>query len=101
MEDPPPATTQHGFVQIGEGVTPSTEEGADLQVFTPARAHLLLQEVYLNFPHHNNKTNLSELVPDDATWKFCWRRLAAQSAIWFSSRSGKVGHPFTAVLDVD
>ena len=42
----------------------------DLKVFTPARAYLLLQEVYGNFPHHNNGTHLTGGVPDDAVWKF-------------------------------
>ena len=77
------------------------EEGVDLQGFTPARAHLSLQEVYGEFPHHNNGTKMSGIVPDDATWKSCWRRLAVQSTIWYSKHPGKVGFRFTTVLDVE
>ena len=47
----PSATTQHGYVHARGGAATSTEEGADLQGFTPARAHLSLWEVNKNFPH--------------------------------------------------
>ena len=38
---------------VGGGATPP-EENADLLGFTPERAHLLLQRVYGDFPHHND-----------------------------------------------
>ena len=77
---------------------PSTEEGADLQGFTPDRAHLSVQEVYGDFPHHNGSTHLAGGVPDDAIWKSSWRRLAAKSASWYFTPPGKVGRRFTGVL---
>ena len=94
---PPTAPTQQGFVCAGGGADPSTEDGSDLQVFTPERVHLLLRKVYGYFPHHNDGTYLTGGVPDNATWKFCWRQLAAQSASWYSTPPGKVGRRFTAV----
>ena len=55
----PTTPTQQGFVHSGGGVSISTGEGADLQVFTPARAHLSLREVYGDLPHHNNGMHLA------------------------------------------
>ena len=46
-----------------EGGGGSIEEGADLQGFTTARAHLSLQEIYGEFPNHNNKAHLAGGVP--------------------------------------
>ena len=43
---PPPDAPHNGFVRNRGGTAPSNEEGADLQDFTPARAHLLLWEAY-------------------------------------------------------
>ena len=37
---------------------PHPEENADLQDFTLESMHLLLQEVYGDFPHHNNGSHL-------------------------------------------
>ena len=79
-------------------MAPSTEEVADLKGFTPARAHLSLREVYGDFHQHNDGTHLAGGVPDDATWKSRWRRLAEQSASWYSAPPGKVGLRFTTVL---
>ena len=70
----------------------------DLQGFTPARAHLLLQEVYGDFLHHNDGMHLSGGVPDDATWQIQWRQITAHSANWYSTTPRKVGRWFTAVL---
>ena len=50
----------------GGGESPSTEEGADLQGFTPVRAHLVLLKAYGDFPHTNNGTHLTGGVPDNA-----------------------------------
>ena len=76
---PSTPTTQQGFVRTRGGAAPSTEEGAYLQGFTPARAHLLLREVYGYFLHHNYGTHLTGVVPDDAIWKSRLRRQAVQS----------------------
>ena len=72
-------------------MAPSTEEGADLKGFIPDRAHLLLHEVYVDFPHQNEVTHLTGGVPDNNIWKSYWKNLAAQSASWYSTFPGKVG----------
>ena len=95
---PPTAPTQQGFVRAIVVMSPSTEEGADLQGFTPAKSHLLLREVYGNFPHQKDGTHLARGFPYNIMWKSCWRRLAAQSASWYSTHPGKVGRWFTTVL---
>ena len=74
------------------------EEGVVLQVFTPAKAHLSFREVYSDFPHHNDGTHLLGGVPDNATWKIYWRRLALQSASWYSTPLVEVGHRFSLFL---
>ena len=70
----------------------------DLPDFTPERAHLLLREVYGDFPHHNNESHLDGGVTGDASWKCRWCRLAAQLASWYAMTSGAVGHRFTEIL---
>ena len=74
------------------------EENADLPGFTPERAHLLLQVVYGDFPHHNDGSPLDRGIADDTAWQRSWRRLAAQSASWYATPSGAVGRRFTAIL---
>ena len=73
-------------------------EGADLQVFTPARAHLSLREVYSDFPHHNDGMHLAGGNPDNDKSKIYWGRLAVQSASWYSTPPAKVGLLFSVVL---
>ena len=53
------------LVRVGRDVPP-LEENADLPDFTPERAHLLLQGVYGDYPHHNNGLHLDGRVADDA-----------------------------------
>ena len=77
------------------------EENEDLLGFHPERAHLLLQGVYGDFPHHNDGSHLDGGIADNAAWKRCWRRLAAQSASWYATPSGAVGRRFTAILAVE
>ena len=48
------------------------EEGAYLPEFNPKRVHLLLREVYGNFPNNNYGSHLERGVPEDAVWKH-WR----------------------------
>ena len=83
--------------RVGGVVTPP-EEDADLPGFHPELAHLLLQGVYGDFPHHNDWLHLDERIADDAAWQRRWRRLAAQSASWHATPSGAVGRRFTAIL---
>ena len=83
---------------MGGGDVPPPEDNADLRDFTPDRAHLLLQEVYGDFPHQNDGLNLDEGVADDAIWNPRWRRLDTQSASWYVIPSGAVGRRFTAIL---
>ena len=84
---------------MGWGVPPP-EENADLPDFTLEHAHLLLQEVYGDYPHHNDGLHLDGGVADDAIWQRCWRRLAVQSASWYATPYGAVGRRFTAILAV-
>ena len=83
----------------GGGLPPS-EENANLPVFTPDYAHLLLWEVYGEFPHHNDGSHLDGGVADDFLWQRCGSRLAAQSARGYATPTGAVGHRFTAVMVV-
>ena len=82
---------------MGRDVTP-LKENADLPDFTPERAHLLLQEVYGDFQHHNDGLHLNGGVADDAIWQSCWIRLTTQSATWYAMASGAVGHRFKTIL---
>ena len=51
-------------IRVGEDLTPP-EENADLPDFTPESAHLLLQVVYGDYPHHNNGLYLDGGIADD------------------------------------
>ena len=84
-------------IRVG-GDMPPPEENADLPGFHPERAHLLLQGVYGDFMHHNNRSYLEGGIADDAIWKCCCLRITAHSAIWYATPSGVVGHRFTAIL---
>ena len=77
------------------------QEGGELQGFIPARAHVSLQEVYGEFPHHNDGTHLAGGFMDDAVWKNHWRWITAQSASWYSTSSRKVGCQFTEGLALE
>ena len=77
------------------------EENAELPGFTLERAHLLLQGVYGDFPHHNDGSHLDGGIADDALWQSCWRRLADQSAIWYFTPSRAVGRRFTEILSAE
>ena len=82
-------------------MAPPPEENADLPDFTPQRAHLLLQEVYRDFPHCNYGSHLDVGVAYDAIWQRCWRRLAAQLDSWYATPIGAVGRRFMAILAVE
>ena len=77
---------------------PPPEENADLLGFTSERAHLLLQEVYGDFLHHNDGSHMDRGIADNAAWQLRWRRLDAQSKSWYTTPSGAVGRRFTAIL---
>ena len=64
----------------GGGVYP-LEENKDFPEFPPERAHLLLQGLYGDLPHHNDGSHLDRGVMDDDVWQRRWRRLAVQSNI--------------------
>ena len=85
------------FTCVGGDVTPP-EENSDLPVFHSELAHLLLQGVYGDFPHHNDRSHLYGGIADDAAWQRCWHRLSAQSASWYATPSGAVRRRFTAIL---
>ena len=80
------------------GQCPPLEEYADHPDFNPEHAHLLLQGVYGDFLHHNNVFHLDWGVADNALWQCHWRRIAAQSAIWYATPSVTVGCRFTAIF---
>ena len=77
---------------------PPPEENTDLPRFHPEHANLLLQEVYIDFSHHNDGAHLDEGIEDNTIWQHCWRRLSDQSGRWFATPSGAVGRRFTAIL---
>ena len=77
------------------------EENADLPEFPPERAHLLLREVYGDFPHHNAGYHHDGGVADNTIWQRRWRRLAAKLARWHAMPIGAVGCRFTAILAVE
>ena len=87
-------------IRVG-GEVPPLEENANLLVFTPERANMLLQGVYGDFPHHNYGSHLEGGVADNAIWQRHWRRLAAQSASWYATPYEAVGRRFTAILDLE
>ena len=60
---------------MGGGGFPQ-EEGTELPNFPPARAHLLLKLVYVDFPHHSNRYHMGRGVPDDDVWHQYWFRLS-------------------------
>ena len=70
----------------------------DLPVFALELVRLLLQEVYEDFPHHNDGSHLEGVITDDALWQHRWRRLDDQSASWYNTPSGAVGRCFMAIL---
>ena len=86
---------------MGGNAPPSPEENEDLPRFTPERAHLLLQGVYGDFPHHNDGSHLEWGIVGDAAWQRRWRRLAAHSAILYAMPSGAVGRRFTEILSAE
>ena len=67
VEEPPQTHPNRAL-----GAAPTTKEGANLQGFTPARAHLLLQGVYGDSPHQNDRIHLTGEVPKNSIWKSCW-----------------------------
>ena len=82
----------------GGGTYPPPEENSDLLDFTPECAHLLLQEVYGDLPHHNDRSHLDRGVADNDIWKHRWLQLAAPLASWYATPSGAVGCRSTAIL---
>ena len=80
------------------GALPPPEENADLSELTPKIAHLLLQEVYGDFPHHKDGLHLDGGIVDDALWQRSWRRLEVQSASWYATPTGAVGRHYTSIL---
>ena len=70
----------------------------DLLEFTPSRAHLLLAGVFGDHPHNNNTAHLDRGVLDDAVLQRHWCLMAAQSASWYSTPQGVLGHRFMDLL---
>ena len=72
-------TPQGGPAEVTRvrGMPSHPEENADLPGFAPESAHLLLQGVYGDFPHHNDRSHLDGGIADNAAWQRRWCRLAA------------------------
>ena len=84
-------------VRLRGDVHPS-EENVDLPDFTSERAHLVLQGVYGDLPHHNNGLHLVGGGADNTIWKRRWRQLAAQLSSRYATPSGTVVHRITEIL---
>ena len=74
------------------------DEGADLQGFIPAQVYQLLVNMYGDHRHHNYETHLDRGMYNNAIWQRFWRRLANQSARWYSTPPGAVSRRFTVFL---
>ena len=70
------------------------EEGRGMD----GETHLLLQVVYGDFPHHNNRLHLDGGIADNGIWQRRWIWLAVQSASWYATPSGAVGRRLTENL---
>ena len=77
---------------------PPPEGNTEFPGFTPDRAHLLLQDVYGDFPHHTDGLHLDGVIADNAIWQRRWHWLDTKSAIWYAMPSGAVRCRFTAIL---
>ena len=53
----------------GGGGFPPPEKNTDIPYFTPECAHMLLQGVYGDFPHHNCGYHLEGRVADNTIWQ--------------------------------
>ena len=58
----------------------------------------MLQEVYGDFLHHNDRAHLDGGITDDAVCQRRWRRLDAQSEIWYAKPSGVARRRFAKIL---
>ena len=77
----------------GGGGAHPPETNAELPGFSLERAHLLLQGVYRDFPHHNDGSHLDGGVLDDAVCQCRWSRMDAQSTSWYTTPSGALWVP--------
>ena len=89
--DPHPLLHHSIYLCTMEGMEGSMEEGADLQYFTPSRAHMSLREVYGELLYHNNGMHLTGQVSDNSVWKSRWYRLSVQSSGCYFIPPGNVG----------
>ena len=95
----PPRRIVIESVYDGGEVNPH-EENVGLHYFNPERAHLLLQIVYEDSPHHNDGWHLDGGFPDTAVWQCRWRWTDAQSSSWYAIPYRSVGCRLTEILDV-
>ena len=80
---------------------PPLEESRYLPEFPPERVHLLLQGVYRDLLRHNNRLHVDGGVLDNSVWQSCCLWLDAQSASWYATPAGAVGHRFMSILAVE
>ena len=78
------------------------EEGSHLPDSPPPdRAHLLLEEVYGYFYHHNEGSQLDGGVPDKYACQNFWQWLVTQLYIWYATPPGVMGCLFTEIMVVE
>jgi hypothetical protein len=63
-----------------------------------ASSDQLLDDVYGDWPHHNNGKHLNGGVAEDAAWQRRWRWLVALPTTHYSVPKGKVGRRFIQIL---
>ena len=59
---------------------------------------MLLDEFYVDFTHHNERSNLDRGVADYHVWKSHWCQLDVQYYIWNAMPQREVGQTFTEIL---
>ena len=92
---------QGGHIQrcsVWRGTCHPPEKNADLLEFTPEFTHLLVWEVYGDYPYRNKGSHLDREVVDNAIWQCRWLWLSAQLASSHATHSGAVGRHFRAIL---
>ena len=77
---------------------PPQEENADLTDFTTETVNLLLQGVYGDFYHYNDRSDPDRGVPNDTVWQRHWHWMDAQLVSWYNTPSGEVGCQFREIL---
>jgi hypothetical protein len=84
--------------EVDERPISRKDPGADLPGFEPAPVDQLLDDVYGDWPHHNDGRHLNGGVLEDAAWQRRWRRITALASTHYSVPKGKEGRRFIDAL---